>query len=81
MVGTYKINFFNFFIIFFIGCSTTSVSIEDKILEEYNKGIESYDNKKYSKSKDSFKYVITHSTGSRLALESEYYSKVIESLL
>ena len=73
MVKTCKIIIYKLFIILFIGCSATSTSIKDETLEEYNKGIELYNNKKYSKSKDSFKYVILHSTGSRLALESEYY--------
>ena len=61
------------FIIIFIGCSSNNVSIKDGILIQYNKGIESYNNKKYSKAKDSFEYVILHSAGSRLALESEFY--------
>ena len=62
-----------FFIIFFVGCSSKSTSIQDEILNQYNQGIEYYNNKKYSKAKDSFEYVIMHSTGSRFALESEFY--------
>jgi len=57
----------------FIGCASKTTVIKDEILEKYNQGIEYYNNKKYSKAKESFKYVILHSTGSRLALESEFY--------
>ena len=56
-----------------MSCSSNNISIKDEILIQYNKGIKLYDNKKYSKAKESFEYVILHSAGSRLALESEFY--------
>ena len=73
MVRVYRIIFFIFVNIFFIGCSSTSLSIQDEILLQYNQGIEFYNNKRYSKAKDFFEYVISHSTGSRIALEAEFY--------
>ena len=54
-------------------CSSNSMSEEDQIRLNYDQGIKFYNNKKYSKAKDSFKYVILHSMGSRLALEAEFF--------
>ncbi len=62
-----------FLIILFVGCASKAISVKDEILQQYNQGIEYYNNKKYSKARESFKYVILHSSGSRLALESEFY--------
>ena len=53
--------------------NSDSISEQDKIQSSYEDGIEFYNNEKYSKAKDLFKYVILHSMGSKLALESEFY--------
>jgi len=53
--------------------NSDTISEQDKIQTNYNDAIEFYNNKKYSKAKDLFKYVILNSMGSRLALESEFY--------
>ena len=78
MVNLLRIILINFFIITFMSCGSLSLfsnnkSQSDKIKLNYDQGIEFYNNKKYSKAKDSFEYVILHSTGSKLALESEFY--------
>ena len=63
---------FNFLLII-SSCSSNAVLEQDEIQRSYDKGVEFYDNKKYSKAKDSFQYVILHSMGSKLALDSEFY--------
>tara|TARA_Y100000996_G_C22553115_1_gene654499 strand:+ start:1784 stop:2632 length:849 start_codon:yes stop_codon:yes gene_type:complete len=73
MVNIFKINILNLIIIFFIGCSSQSISNQERIETNYNQGIEFYNKGKYSKAKESFKYVILNALGSRLALESEFY--------
>ena len=60
-------------IIFFMSCSSHKISNEEQIQINYDQGIEYYNKKKYSKAKESFQYVMLHSAGSRLALESEFY--------
>jgi len=72
MVNLSKIIIINFFIII-TGCGFQGISNQDKIELNYDEGIKFYNNKKYSKAKESFKYVMLHSMGSRLALESEFY--------
>ena len=73
MVKIYQIFIFTFIVIFCGSCASKSLSIQDEILKQYNKGIEYYNEEKYSKAKEAFQYVVLHSTGSRLALESEFY--------
>ena len=73
MVKMLKISILNLMIIFFLSCSSQNISDKEKIEINYNQGIEFYNKGKYSKARESFKYVILHSLGSRLALESEFY--------
>ena len=73
MVNIFKIIIISFLIIIIPSCWSESISEEDKILLNYDEGIKFYNKKKYSKAKDSFRYVILHSMGSRLAFEAEFY--------
>ena len=73
MVKFIKIITVIFFIIIISNCSSNNVSSQHKIQVNYDQGIDFYNNKKYSKAKESFQYVILNSSGSRLALESEFY--------
>ncbi len=73
MVSITKNTIINLIIIIILGCSSHSISEQERIELNYNEGLEFYSKGKYGKAKDSFKYVILHSMGSRLALESEFY--------
>ena len=73
MVKLLKISIINLFIFTFVSCWSSATVDLDMIKVNYDQGIDFYNKKKYSKAKESFKYVILHSMGSRLALESEFY--------
>ena len=73
MVNIIKNTIINFIIIFVLGCSSYSISEQERVQLNYNEGLEFYNKGKYSKAREAFKYVILHSMGSRLALESEFY--------
>jgi len=53
--------------------NSDSILEQDKIQLKYQEAIEYYNNEKYSKAKDLFKYIILQSMGSKIALESEFY--------
>ena len=73
MVKLLKVSIINLFIFTFISCWSSPTVDLDMIKLNYDQGVDFYNKKKYSKAKESFKYVILHSMGSRLALESEFY--------
>ena len=52
----YKLKLFTF--ILFLGCSATKISFVEELQQKFNKGEQLYENGKYTRAKDEFKFVV-----------------------
>jgi len=59
--------------IFFISCSAKNITIEQDIQIKYDKGVEFFNKKKYSRSAEEFKFIIMNDPGSEIARNSQYF--------
>ena len=60
------------FIVLIFNCAGNNV-ITDDLESSLNKGIELFNNKKYSKARDQFEFIIYNNPGSTFALKAQYY--------
>ena len=60
------------FMIFVFNCAGNSI-INDNLESSLNKGIELFNEKKYSKARDQFEFIIYNNPGSTFALKAQYY--------
>jgi len=66
----YKLKLFTF--ILFLGCSATKISFVEELQQKFNKGEQLYENGKYTRAKDEFKFVVMNNPGSKMALDAQY---------
>ena len=60
-------------IVFVIGCASKDIQIQEDLTFRFDKGLKYFENKKYTRSKAEFDYIIMVDPGSKLANDSEYY--------
>ena len=66
----YKLKLFT--LILFLGCSATKISFVEELQQKFNKGQQLYEDGKYTRAKDEFKFVVMNNPGSKMALDAQY---------
>ena len=63
---------YSLFIVFIFNCAGNNI-INNDLEKSLNKGIKLFSEKKYSKARDQFEFIIYNNPGSAIALKSQYY--------
>ena len=61
------------FILSFITCSNKKINVESDFSNNFQKAINYFEKKKYSRARDEFDYIIKSDSGSKLANEAQFY--------